>query len=87
MSQNPDTSIISSNTARNTGLSPHLVEFNDDLVMRQAMETGETDACLTGSAVPMGSRVILSLPPLSSYMMLRADDFSCAGRSIPRSVS
>ena len=56
------------------GFEPHMVEFNDDLVMRQAMETGETDACLTGSAVPMGSRVILSLPPLNSYMMLRADD-------------
>ena len=68
------------------GFEPHMVEFNDDLVMRQAMETGETDACLTGSAVPMGSRVILSLPPLSSYMMLRADDFQLC-RQIDSAIS
>ena len=68
------------------GFEPHMVEFNDDLVMRQAMETGETDACLTGSAVPMGSRVILSLPPLSSYMMLRADDFQLC-RQIDSTIS
>ena len=68
------------------GFEPHMVEFNDDLVMRQAMETGETDACLTGSAVPMGSHVILSLPPLSSYMMLRADDFQLC-RQIDSAIS
>lgn len=51
-----------------------LTAYHDESAMLDAMESGETDACLTGSAVPVGYRVLLSSPPISSYMMLRAED-------------
>lgn len=56
------------------GIKPQTTGFHDEAAMHSAMERGETDACLTGSAVPTGYRVLASLPPLSSYMMFRAED-------------
>lgn len=62
------------------GISPQLMDFHNEAAMLSAMDRGETDACLTGSAVPVGYRVLLSLPPLSSYMMLRAEDGALRSR-------
>ena len=63
-----------------SGLSPQLMDYHDETAMLSAMERGETDACLTGSAVPEGYRVLLSTPPLYSYMMLRAGEASLRSR-------
>ena len=60
--------------------TPQLMEFHSDIEMHDALERGETDACITGSAVPAGYRVLLSTPPLSSYMMLRAADVELRDR-------
>ena len=57
-----------------------MVSFGSDADMQSAMVQGETDACLTGSAVPAGYRALVSLPLLSSYMMLRAEDTALASR-------
>lgn len=62
------------------GVTPRLVAFHDELDMHDAMDRGETDACMTGSAVPTGYRVLLSTPPLASYMMLRTDESSLRRR-------
>lgn len=62
------------------GISPRLVPFHDEAAMLSAMDRGETDACLTGSAVPVGYRVLASTPPQSSYMMLRSEDTSLRSR-------
>lgn len=62
------------------GIALQLVDFHDEGEMLAALERGETDACLTGSAVPVGFRVLLSSPPLSSYMMLRAGDAALRSR-------
>lgn len=62
------------------GVSPRLMDFKDDQDLHSAMESGQIDACLTGSAVPLGYRVILALPSLSSYIMLRAEDTALRSR-------
>ena len=59
---------------RESGIKPELIPLHDEAEMISAMERGETDACLTGSMVPAGYRVLLSTPPIYSYMMFRADD-------------
>ena len=63
-----------------SGIVPQLMAFHDESAMHSAMEQGQTDACLTGSAVPVGYRVLMSSPPLSAYMMLRAEDGSLRSR-------
>lgn len=65
---------------KRSGISVQLLEFHDESAMHSAMERGETDACMTGSAVPVGYRVLLSSPPISSYMMLRAGDTALRSR-------
>ena len=62
------------------GLSLRLTAYHDESVMYDAMERGETDACVTGSAIPTGYRVLISLPPLASYMMLRPEDEALRSR-------
>ena len=62
------------------GISPQLVAFHDEDEMHSAMDQGKTDACMTGSAVPTGYKVLLTLPPLGSYLMLRAGDESLRNR-------
>ena len=56
------------------GINVTLSDYHDEVAMHAAMDNGETDACLTGSSVPVGYRVLVSAPPLSSYMMLRKED-------------
>lgn len=63
-----------------SGVEPQMTSFHDEPAMISAMERGETDACLTGSAVPTGYRALVSLPPLSSYMMFRAEDTELRSR-------
>ncbi|MBQ8162413.1 MAG: GGDEF domain-containing protein, partial [Clostridia bacterium] len=68
------------------GIEPMLVPFRDELSMIDAMEKGLTDACLTGSAVPVGYRVLMSTPPIDSYLMLRKEDTQLLSR-IDRAIN
>lgn len=63
-----------------SGINLQLVGFYSESDMHSAMERGETDACVTGSAVPAGYRVLVSTPPINSYMMFRAGDTSLRSR-------
>lgn len=63
-----------------SGIKLQLVGFYSESDMHSAMERGETDACVTGSAVPAGYRVLVSTPPINSYMMFRAGDTSLRRR-------
>lgn len=62
------------NYCRELGIRAELKEYRDETAMNLGMEQGETDACLTGSAVPVGYRVLLSAPMITSYIMLRAEE-------------
>ncbi len=61
-------------------ITPQLVSFDHEFEMRNAMLHGEIDACLTGSSVPPGYRLLLSTVSLASYMMLRSDDVALCKR-------
>ncbi|MBQ9327201.1 MAG: diguanylate cyclase [Solobacterium sp.] len=62
------------------GINPEFMSFSTESLMNAALEQGLIQAGVTGSAVPNGCRVLLTTPPLNSYIMLRAQDVALKER-------